>query len=387
MNHKILVNMISLFKGGPKSVGLGLIEGIKSEKNLEYSWVLILPTGVGYESINFEFSGNIEILYVKYPNKRFRFLYKLFYDHIFTSYIGYLKKVDIIFMTANFASFFSSGRKQTVLQHNIHYLQDNNPFRGGPLNLFISYLVQKILFSITILYKPFFIVQLDYIKLLLSEKYKINEKSISAVSMVPSSNFYNKVEKKSSLIFDEQKRKFNKYLKDVNLFFPAKYYPNKNHILLLPIAEFIYINKLNISIFITISNKDYDNLLINHIHYKNIVINLNEIEYSSINYFYRKMSFLFFPSSSESYGMPYVEAIISRLPIITTDYPFSREICEDAAYYFNENSIPSLLNVINLSLDMDKYLEFRSKLELMSDRFKHGWGDIVHQIIKRSIVR
>lgn len=50
---------------------------------------------------------------------------------------------------------------------------------------------------------------------------------------------------------------------------------------------------------------------------------------------YREADLFLFPSLSESFGHPLVEAMASALPIVASDIPICREICAEAALYFN----------------------------------------------------
>jgi glycosyltransferase involved in cell wall biosynthesis len=49
---------------------------------------------------------------------------------------------------------------------------------------------------------------------------------------------------------------------------------------------------------------------------------------------YREADIFVFPSLSESFGHPMVEAMAAGLPIVAADTPVNREICGDAAEYF-----------------------------------------------------
>lgn len=49
---------------------------------------------------------------------------------------------------------------------------------------------------------------------------------------------------------------------------------------------------------------------------------------------YEQADALVFPSLTESFGHPLVEAMASQLPIVASDIPVHREICGDAALYF-----------------------------------------------------
>lgn len=65
-----------------------------------------------------------------------------------------------------------------------------------------------------------------------------------------------------------------------------------------------------------------------------------------------------FPSVSETFGHPMVEAMASGLPIVAADTPINREICGDGALYFQPFSAEDLIAKLNM-LDGDEALRKR----------------------------
>ena len=59
------------------------------------------------------------------------------------------------------------------------------------------------------------------------------------------------------------------------------------------------------------------------------------VPYEGIERLYRESDLFVFPSLAESFGHPLVEAMASRLPILASDIPLCREICGEAALYFD----------------------------------------------------
>ena len=57
---------------------------------------------------------------------------------------------------------------------------------------------------------------------------------------------------------------------------------------------------------------------------------------------YREGDLFVFPSLCESFGHPMVEAMAHGLPIVASDTPVNREVCADAAVYFNPLSAEDL---------------------------------------------
>jgi len=57
-------------------------------------------------------------------------------------------------------------------------------------------------------------------------------------------------------------------------------------------------------------------------------------QHGSLPELYRSADVFVFPSYTESFGHPLLEAMASGLPVIASDVPVNREICADAALYF-----------------------------------------------------
>ena len=65
------------------------------------------------------------------------------------------------------------------------------------------------------------------------------------------------------------------------------------------------------------------------------------------------------PSLLETFSTSYLEAIAASRMIIVPKKGFAREVCQDAAIYFDENDISSLFNIIynyrNFKIDTKIY--------------------------------
>ena len=59
------------------------------------------------------------------------------------------------------------------------------------------------------------------------------------------------------------------------------------------------------------------------------------VPYEGVEKLYWESDVFVFPSVAESFGHPLVEAMASGLPVIASDIPICREICGEAALYFN----------------------------------------------------
>jgi glycosyltransferase involved in cell wall biosynthesis len=65
-----------------------------------------------------------------------------------------------------------------------------------------------------------------------------------------------------------------------------------------------------------------------------VALDLGSRPYSSLPDLYRSADVFVFPSYTESFGHPLVEAMASGVPVVAADVPVNREMCGDAALYF-----------------------------------------------------
>ncbi len=73
--------------------------------------------------------------------------------------------------------------------------------------------------------------------------------------------------------------------------------------------------------------------------------------YASLPALYRSADVFVFPSYTESFGHPLIEAMATGLPIVAADTPVNREICDDAAVYFRPFDPTACASAIAAVLD------------------------------------
>ena len=69
---------------------------------------------------------------------------------------------------------------------------------------------------------------------------------------------------------------------------------------------------------------------------------LGSMEYEKLPHLYRNALVFVLPSRLETFGHPLVEAMASGVPIVASDLPICREICQNAALYFDVNDASEL---------------------------------------------
>lgn len=125
----------------------------------------------------------------------------------------------------------------------------------------------------------------------------------------------------------------------LKLFYPAAFYPHKNHKLLDNIdnPEVWPIDSLTL----TISDESNSLSKAKWIRCKGVLTP------EAVSNEYREADALLFLSFTESYGFPLVEAMWLGLPIICPDLEYARNLCGDQAIYFSPQSVSSLYLAVN----------------------------------------
>ena len=73
---------------------------------------------------------------------------------------------------------------------------------------------------------------------------------------------------------------------------------------------------------------------------------LNVEDSRKLSLIYQKSRGLVFPSIDEGFGIPIIEAMYSKVPVITSDQSIFKEIAGENSYFFEKNKVDSLIEKI-----------------------------------------
>lgn len=110
------------------------------------------------------------------------------------------------------------------------------------------------------------------------------------------------------------------------------------------------------------------------------IVELGTIPYRSLHHLYRACHIFVTPAYAESFAHPLIEAMSSGLPVVASDLPVHREICEDAGIYFPPFSADVLA---------ERILQLQDSPELMAKLSHNGlqrsrdfsWKKHVEQLV------
>ncbi|MGE0883050.1 MAG: glycosyltransferase family 4 protein [Blastocatellales bacterium] len=107
---------------------------------------------------------------------------------------------------------------------------------------------------------------------------------------------------------------------------------------------------------------------------------LGAVEYDKLHQIYRHCDVFVCPSYSESFGHPLVEAMASGVPVVSADLPVHREICGEAAVYFDvfdENDLAG--KCLRALTENDWHQQMKAAGLTRSRQF--SWDEHVRQLI------
>ena len=361
IKKKLLINALNLYTGGSKTISQYIFNDLNKLK--KYKTTIIIPKNIE-KSLNLK--GVDEIISINYPKNNFNFLFKLYIDHIHVFFLCHFKKIDLVINCGNFSNFFISKNKQLTLLHNIFYLYK---FKIIKKYLNLRMFLEIFLFNICSNHKSAFIVQNNFVKNKIIEKFQTDKKKIFIA------DFYKAVPILFNKINNKVKsKKINLNKKKKNIIFPYHYYENKNFDKLYLFDEIITKNRLNFNIYLTIDNKDYFNLKKNY-NLKNI-FNLGKLNTNQLYNFYEKFDFILNLSKFESMCLPLYEAIFFSKNIISIKADFILKKVKNRSIILDSFKKQKIEKVLKLALKL-KFKKSKSYLNYFKSRDTYSFNGII----------
>ena len=305
----------------------------------------------------------------------FRFVLRCFYDFLIFPLFTFLVKPKSVLIMANYCPIKVFGKKIVFMRHS--YLVDDNICRQVSLGTRVIEKLRRLYFDLTIKSTDVLIVQTNYMKKLISDKYAVANIDIK---VLPNPII--------DMLSGRKKRIKRPTLSEKFLLYPSRYYPHKNHSFIAKLAQ-KYSSELrekNMKFLITINPKSAKDIvrllnLIRNEGLDDIVINIGELPQEKLMEYYLKAELLFFPSKSESFGNPIAEAIALGLPIIVPDLGYTRALCEECAVYYEDDNIDDAYNKLTLICENEALWEKYSQKSFEQSKNFPSVSEWAHKLL------
>ena len=139
---------------------------------------------------------------------------------------------------------------------------------------------------------------------------------------------------------------------EIKLLCLTHYYPHKNLEVLLPLARRIKERSLPHCIVITIDATQHRKAeeflnIIRKEGLEDIIINIGPVSMDVVPSLYSQCDALLMPTLLESFGLTYLEAMFHYKTILTSNRDFAKDVCGQAAFYFDPLDPDSILSSIS----------------------------------------
>jgi glycosyltransferase involved in cell wall biosynthesis len=273
-----------------------------------------------------------------------------------------ISQYDHIFFTTAIPLFHIKSTKIIV---SVHDLMHRYEIKFKEASSFLTYSYREKLYSL-IGSKA----QLILVDSILGKKQFIDSYSVSNSKIIEILPFI-----APSYIYDYINSTSNVFERDNCLFYPASFWPHKNHINLL--KAFLILKHENFSLKLVFCGKknSYRKKIEAFIIENGLSESVKIYDYLTISElidFYKKSHALIMPTFFGPTNIPPIEALLFNCKIIVSNNYAMAEQFEDAAIYIDPNSVSSIVDAIKLSYDfnpvnIDKVKSKFSK-ELFSSR-------------------
>lgn len=336
-----VLNCAALRHGGGRTVGLNVVRQLGRRQGPERFVVLASP-GVGYEELE---APGVQVQTVRWPE--FGFVQRLHFLNYTVPRMCRIHAASALFSMGNMATVLGHI-PQLVLFHKPHFIA------GEHLqNLFPSF-VDRTRYCLERIYFGYGIrgstvtVQTGWVRSRLIAMYSIRPEQ---VHVVPSA-----VDLGGP--FDPepgpQSKEIASLARPLRLFYLALYYPHKNHQVLIDVANRLEALGLEDFAIVTTIAPDQDRGAQQFLHRMRRhaagatprFLNVGPVPLGQIDHCFRQSWACLMPTLLESFGLPYLEAMKAGCPILTSDRDFAREVCGDAALYFDPLDADSIVRAI-----------------------------------------
>lgn len=173
----------------------------------------------------------------------------------------------------------------------------------------------------------------------------------------------------------------------LKLLYPTRYYPHKNIEGLVRVFDRFRRELVGVVLILTLRPNEHPRCpalfrSIRRLRLEDRVVNVGPIPFDQMAAYYRFSDALCMPTLLETFGLPYVEAMALELSILTSDLDFAREVCGDAAAYFDPWNPEAIRDAIIAFRDDTGLRErLRAAGRQQHQRGFSSWDDIALSVI------
>lgn len=341
---------------GPKNISLNLISELKQSSHSDDSFFVIVPDFAEYKML--ESNDVVTIIKVPRFNNVFKTVaFRIYLDFILIPNLVCVNKIQSFLAFGNYL-LSPVKLKKTVLLHHPYIFDDQllNKLSFIPRSV---ELLKRFVFRITLKNVDTVVVQSLFVFEQFKKKYGSFNGRIEIISNPISRNFLIQTQSNIDELISSRAEKFDE---ELIMLYVSRFYPHKNHDFLIQLSQRLESAGVRHKILITIDESlpkasDY---LERAVFQKTSIFNLGEISQQALEHYYLKSHIFVFPSVSETFGNPLIEAMNFGLPVIVPDLGYARSILAEAGIYYNVNDVNDCVKQVECIISDNAYYRKKS---------------------------
>ena len=252
--------------------------------------------------------------------------------------------------------------------HDLTTLRFNNPDKNYSVFKFKQYVYGKII-KIAVNKSKYVITPSEYVK-----KDLINYTGISGTKI--------KVTHEAADFIESDAKQFSKLVNKDFIMYIGRPTPHKNLKRLIEAHQLLL--KDNPELYLSLSGKIDNNYLrikkwVNKKKFNKIIFT-DFLEDSELKWMYQNTRAYVFPSLSEGFGLPGLEAMVHGAPVVSSDATCLPEIYGDAASYFNPLDVSDMYEKINKVINDQELREKLIKKGYIQSK-KYSWEKMARETL------
>ncbi len=369
--------------GGGRTDAINLLY-VLPEMATEHQFLAVVPEGCGYEKVALH--DNCRLCFV--PVRPINDLWRLYFDNVSLVKICKEFKSDLLFTMCN------NGPLRIHCDHIVMLRRPQFAYGYDDLseaNVGVSFKLKFLrwYFQKSLTHAKALVVQTDTMKNRVKNEYAINcPVHVVGKAVSQTIRTSDELDKKSrqQAMMSNNKTKWK-------LLYLTKYYPHKNIEGACDAINLARKKGEDVCLFLTLNPKESNacKKLIDEIEnnrYGNGVKNLGTVDLADIPSIYNHCDAVFIPTLLESYSATFLEAMAYKKPLLTSDRAFAREICGNAAIYFEPLSVTSMLDAIQkLTSDGSLVQDVVSNAKTQYKTLSTTWNEIAEAYLDVLLTR
>lgn len=353
----ILINFYNQLGAGPKHISLNFIKHLINEKS-DQKITILVPELAEYKKLPLCVN-NIKIVKLpKYDVLLAKIAYRVYLELILIPKIVRDSHIDSMLAFGNFLLTPLKVKKTVLLHHP--YIFDDQLFNSLNLkNKFIEG-IKRCVFAVTLKNVDTVVVQSEYVKTELTKSWASYNKQVITIPNPISDSFSTLSQPDIQVLIEER---VNSIL-PLKILYVSRFYPHKNHDFLLHLSKELSDLNINHQIFVTldVAISGVDEFLFIAKNRGSNIVNLGELTQVEIEAYYKRSHCLIFPSKSETFGNPLIEAMKYGLPVIAPNLAYSQTVLTNAGIFYRPDDVNNCALKIGELINNSKYYRKQSTL-------------------------